>query len=127
MKTIFHYDAGPPLMARLAALAADGFEVMPCPEEDEEYFEALLPDAEVLLHVLKPVTAAVIERAAKLRLIQKIGVGVNTIDLSAARGCANGRRARTRSSASRGTSCPNSSLRRTSSRCICRWWRIPRG
>ena len=85
MKTIFHYDAGPPLMARLAALAADGFEVMPCPEEDEGYFEALLPDAEVLLHVLKPVTAAVIERAAKLRLIQKIGVGVNTIDLAAAR------------------------------------------
>src|SRR5437667_233178 len=84
MKTIFHYDAGPPLMARLAALAADGFEVMPCPEEDEEYFEALLPDAEVLLHVLKPVTAAVIERAAKLRLIQKIGVGVKTMDLAAA-------------------------------------------
>jgi len=44
-----------------------------------------LPDAEVLLHVLKPVTAAVIERAAQLRLIQKIGVGVNTIDLAAAR------------------------------------------
>src|SRR5437667_786249 len=85
MKTIFHYDAGPPLMARLAALAADGFEVMPCPEEDEEYFEALLPDAEVLLHILKPVTAAVIERAPRLRFIQKIGVGVNTIDLAAAR------------------------------------------
>ena len=85
MKTIFHYDAGPPLMARLAALATEGFEVTPCPEEDDGYFAALLPDAEVLLHVLKPVTAGVIERAQKLRLIQKIGVGVNTIDLGAAR------------------------------------------
>jgi phosphoglycerate dehydrogenase-like enzyme len=39
----------------------------------------------VLLHVLEPVTAAVIAAAPQLRLIQKIGVGVNTIDLEAAR------------------------------------------
>jgi lactate dehydrogenase-like 2-hydroxyacid dehydrogenase len=44
-----------------------------------------MPDAEVLLHVLKPATAAVIAQAPKLRLIQKIGIGVNTIDLDAAR------------------------------------------
>jgi hypothetical protein len=49
MKTIFHYDTGPRLMARLAALAAEGFEVTPCPEEDEGRLAALLPDAEVLL------------------------------------------------------------------------------
>jgi phosphoglycerate dehydrogenase-like enzyme len=41
-------------------------------------------DAEILLHVLEPVTAAVIEAAPRLRLIQKIGIGVNTIDLEAA-------------------------------------------
>jgi len=35
--------------------------------------------------VLKPVTAAVVAAAPRLRLIQKIGVGVNTIDLEAAR------------------------------------------
>ncbi|HYZ40983.1 MAG TPA: 2-hydroxyacid dehydrogenase, partial [Stellaceae bacterium] len=34
---------------------------------------------------LEPVTASVIEAAPRLRLIQKIGVGVNTIDLEAAR------------------------------------------
>jgi hypothetical protein len=44
-----------------------------------------LPDAEVLLRILKPLTKAVIDRAPALRLIQKIGVGVNTIDLEAAR------------------------------------------
>jgi phosphoglycerate dehydrogenase-like enzyme len=44
-------------------------------------------DADILLHVLEPVTAAVIEAATRLRLIQKIGIGVNTIDLDAARRC----------------------------------------
>jgi phosphoglycerate dehydrogenase-like enzyme len=85
MKAIFHYDAGPRLKARFTSLAAEGFEIAPCPEEDDGRLAALLPDAEVLLHILKPVTAAVIERAPRLRLIQKIGVGVNTIDLAAAR------------------------------------------
>jgi phosphoglycerate dehydrogenase-like enzyme len=85
MKAIFHYDAGPRLKARFTSLAAEGFDITPCPEEDDSGLAALLPDAEVLLHILKPVTAAIIERAPRLRLIQKIGVGVNTIDLAAAR------------------------------------------
>ncbi len=85
MKAIFHYDAGPRLNARFAELARDGFVVTPCPEEDEARLAGLLPDAEVLLHVLKPATASGIQQAPALRLIQKIGVGVNTIDLAAAR------------------------------------------
>ena len=64
MRVVFHYAAGPDLAARLAALMAE---------------------AEVLWHVLKPVTAAHIAAAPRLRLIQKIGVGMNTIDLEAAR------------------------------------------
>jgi phosphoglycerate dehydrogenase-like enzyme len=84
MKAIFHYDAGPELRERFAALAAGGFIITPCPEDDDARFAALLPEAETLLHVLKPVTAAIIAQAPKLRLIQKIGVGVNTIDLAAA-------------------------------------------
>jgi hypothetical protein len=43
----------------------------------------LLREAEVLLHILKPLTKALIDRAPALRLIQNIGV--NTIDLVAAR------------------------------------------
>jgi phosphoglycerate dehydrogenase-like enzyme len=41
--------------------------------------------AEVIWHVLRPLSAADIAAASRLRLIQKIGVGVNTIDLDAAR------------------------------------------
>ncbi len=85
MQAIFHYDAGPRLAARLQALASEGFFVTPCPEADDARLAALLPEAEVLLHILKPATAAIIAQAPRLRLIQKIGVGVNTIDLAAAR------------------------------------------
>jgi phosphoglycerate dehydrogenase-like enzyme len=85
MKAIFHYDVGPRLAARFAALVDEGFAITACREDDDAGLAALLPDAEVLLHVLKPVTASVIADAPRLRLIQKIGVGVNTIDLDAAR------------------------------------------
>ena len=43
-----------------------------------------MDDADVLLHVLAPMNA-VTERAPRLMLIQKLGVGVDTIDLEAAR------------------------------------------
>ena len=56
-----------------------------CPESDDSRFAKLLPEIEVLWHVLKPVTADVIARATKLKLIQKIGSGVNTIDVEAAK------------------------------------------
>jgi phosphoglycerate dehydrogenase-like enzyme len=85
MKAIFHYDAGPRLQARFAALSGEGFEIAACPEADDARLASLLPEAEVLLHVLKPATAAMIAQAPRLKLIQKIGVGINTIDLDAAR------------------------------------------
>lgn len=48
--------------------------------------DAVAPDVTVLLHVLTPVTPAFIASAPKLKLIQKLGVGVNTIALDTARG-----------------------------------------
>jgi phosphoglycerate dehydrogenase-like enzyme len=83
MRVIFHYAAGPALSARLAALP--DLSVTVCSESDDSKLMELLPEADVLWHVLKPATAAMMARAPKLRLIQKIGVGVNTIDLEAAK------------------------------------------
>lgn len=80
MKIVFHFDGSPALAERLGS---SGVEL--CPESDDHAFAQLLPEVEVLWHVLKPVTAQVIARAPKLRLIQKIGSGVNTIDLEAAK------------------------------------------
>ena len=85
MKVIFHYSAGPGLARRLAALERDGLSVSVCAMSDHERFGRLMADAEALWHLLEPVTAEVIAAAPRLRLVQKIGVGVNTIDLAAAR------------------------------------------
>jgi phosphoglycerate dehydrogenase-like enzyme len=83
MKVLFHYAAGPDLAARLAAVP--DLDVTVCPEDDDALLQRRLPETDVLWHVLKPCTAAMIAVAPRLRLIQKIGVGVNTIDLEAAK------------------------------------------
>nr|WP_294514125.1 2-hydroxyacid dehydrogenase [uncultured Rhodopila sp.] len=79
MNIVYHAAAGPDLAARLARLG-----VSVCREDDTETLNRLLPDCEVLWHVLQPCTAGMIAAAPRLKLIQKIGVGVNTIDLEAA-------------------------------------------
>lgn len=85
MKVLFHYDAGAQLRQQLDDLKHKGLDVVCCPEGADQPFNSELTDAEVIWHVLQPITADVIARAPKLKLIQKIGVGVNTIDLEAAK------------------------------------------
>ena len=85
MKILLHYDAGPAWRRKVASLVDRGLHVKCCAESDDVRFDALLPEADVVWHLLRPLSAADIAKARKLRLIQKIGVGVNTIDLKAAR------------------------------------------
>ena len=85
MKVIYHHTAGPWLVRRLQALDDDaGLEVEVVAPEDHPGLRLALDDAVVVWHVLEPMTAASIDAAPNLRLIQKIGVGVNTIDVAAA-------------------------------------------
>ena len=84
MKVIWNYDAAPGLETHLEGLTREGLEVAVCPESDDERLFRLLADAEVLWHCLRPVDAKVLHAAPALRLVQKIGVGVNTIDLEVA-------------------------------------------
>jgi phosphoglycerate dehydrogenase-like enzyme len=79
----FHASAGPDLAARLARL--EGLTVSVCREDDSAVLARLLADCDVLWHVLQPCTADMIAAAPGLSLIQKIGTGVNSIDLEAAR------------------------------------------
>ena len=84
MKAVLHYRSSSGFRDLLARRTPDWLEIVVVEEADTGTFAAAMGDAEVLFHVLQPVTAAVIHAAPRLRLIQKIGVGVNTIDLAAA-------------------------------------------
>jgi phosphoglycerate dehydrogenase-like enzyme len=84
-RILLHWDAPSALRRRLEALEARGLAVTVVPPDDAAALWRALPETEVLWHVLAPATRAMIEAAPRLRLVQKIGVGVNTIDLDAAR------------------------------------------
>ncbi|HEY2662441.1 MAG TPA: NAD(P)-dependent oxidoreductase [Caulobacteraceae bacterium] len=85
MNIVLQYRASPGFEQTLHA-AFDGFARLDIVDEtDEAGFTALMSEADVLLHVLKPVTATVMAGAPRLKLVHKLGVGVNTIDLEAAK------------------------------------------
>jgi len=84
MKVLFHFNASPELMAWLQAQVPGDWQIVCCPESDGPGFAQHWPGTDVLWHVLQPVTAERIQANSSLRLIQKIGVGVNTIDLPTA-------------------------------------------
>ena len=85
MKAILHYRATPGFREKVSALESDWLRIAVVEEKDRERFAREIHDSDVLLHVLERVTAASLELAPSLKLIQKLGVGVDTIDLDAAK------------------------------------------
>ncbi len=83
-RVLLHHDPDQTAASQLSALP-DSVALTICPPEDVAGLQSALAEAEVVWHVLTPLSAADIEAAPRLRLIQKIGVGVNTIDIDAAR------------------------------------------
>ena len=82
MHAVLVYQADRWLESRLEALP---FPIQVVPPADKSAITAALDGADVMLHALEPVTAGQIDAGPNLRLIQKIGVGVNTIDLARAK------------------------------------------
>ena len=54
------------------------------PKTTTTTFYRELPDAEVIWHVLRPLSGDDLAQAAAVRLVHKLGAGVNTIDVDAA-------------------------------------------
>ncbi|SDR61622.1 2-hydroxyacid dehydrogenase [Paraburkholderia tuberum] len=81
MKALLHYRASPMFQERLMQSRPDWLDVVVVDEDDQPALQKELKDTDVLLHVLAPADSTLMSFAPQLKLIQKIGIGVNTIDL----------------------------------------------
>jgi phosphoglycerate dehydrogenase-like enzyme len=86
MKAVLHHDLGPGIRALVESAESEALRIAIVPAGDAAALARALAEADILLHVLAPVTAEMLAQAPRLKLVQKIGVGVDAIDLEAARG-----------------------------------------
>lgn len=85
MKAVLQYAASRGFRRRLMETKPDWLDIVVVDSSDPLAIGTELKDADVLLHVLTPVTADLLQAAPRLRLVQKIGVGINTIDVETAK------------------------------------------
>lgn len=83
VKVLAHFLPGRTVLNMLAP-EADWLDVRWCHEDDDATLHRELTGADVVWHMLRPLTAADLRRGARLRLVQKLGAGVNTIDVGTA-------------------------------------------
>ena len=81
LTVLAHFVPGPMVLDFLAP-EADWLDIRWC--EDDESFYREVPEADVIWHVLRPLSAADLARATRARLVHKFGAGVNTVDVDAA-------------------------------------------
>jgi phosphoglycerate dehydrogenase-like enzyme len=63
---------------------ADWLDIRWCHEDDDETLHRELAWADVVWHVLRPLSGTDLRRGTRLRLVHKLGTGVNTIDVATA-------------------------------------------
>ena len=83
MKVLAHFVPGDRVREFLAP-QKDWLDIRYCAENDDDAFYRELPDAEVVWHVLRPISSDDLAKAPHLRLVHKLGAGINTIDVDAA-------------------------------------------
>lgn len=83
LRVLAHFVPGAKVTEFLAP-EQDWLDVRYCAEDDDATFYRELPEAEIIWHVLRPVSGADLEMAPKLKLVHKMGAGVNTIDVETA-------------------------------------------
>lgn len=83
VRVLAHFVPGDKVLDFVAP-EADWLDVRYCADNDDDAFYRELPEAEVIWHVLRPLSADDLERARRCRLVHKLGAGVNTIDVDAA-------------------------------------------
>jgi phosphoglycerate dehydrogenase-like enzyme len=81
LRVLAHFVPGPKVLDFLAP-ETDWLDIRWC--SDDETFYRELPEADVIWHVLRPLSGSDLDRASRARLVHKFGAGVNTIDVDAA-------------------------------------------
>jgi phosphoglycerate dehydrogenase-like enzyme len=87
LRVLAHFVPGPKVLDFLAP-ESDWLDIRWCADDDsaeaQEAFHREIAEADVIWHVLRPLSGADLSRATRLRLVHKFGAGVNTIDVDAA-------------------------------------------
>jgi phosphoglycerate dehydrogenase-like enzyme len=81
LRVLAHFVPGPKVLDFLAP-ETDWLDIRWCTDDRTFYRE--LPEADVVWHVLRPLSETDLARASRARLVHKFGAGVNTIDVDAA-------------------------------------------
>jgi len=83
LRVLAHFVPGAKVLDFLAR-DADWLDIRWCADDDDTTFYRELPQADVIWHVLRPLSGSDLRRGARLRLVHKLGAGVNTIDVETA-------------------------------------------
>jgi phosphoglycerate dehydrogenase-like enzyme len=87
LRVLAHFVPGPKVLDFLAP-ESDWLDIRWCADDDSaeahEAFHREIAEADVIWHVLRPLSAADLSRGPRLQLVHKFGAGVNTIDVDAA-------------------------------------------
>ena len=86
LKVLAHFVPGDKVLDFVAP-ESDWLDVRWCAEDDDAGFYRELPQADVIWHVLRPLSGADLRRGVRLQLVHKLGAGVNTIDVETATKC----------------------------------------
>src|ERR1700749_3372754 len=82
LRVLAHFVPGPKVLDFLAP-ESDWLDIRWCADADSaeahEAFHREIAEADVIWHVLRPLSAAHLSRGARLRLVHKFGAGVNHI------------------------------------------------
>lgn len=83
VRVLAHFLPGESVLGIVEA-ESDWLDIRWCHEDDDETLHRELAWADVVWHVLRPLSGADLRRGTRLRLVHKLGTGVNTIDVDAA-------------------------------------------
>ena len=83
VRVLAHFLPGDAVLKHVA-VESDWLDVRWCHEDDDDTLHRALPWADAVWHVLRPLSGEDLRRGTRLRLVHKLGAGVNTIDVDTA-------------------------------------------